>query len=110
MNQESFAFSDGSVKSTDLLSRPGLSVELQRQFCLISECEIEGKADLYFELIERRGESVETLVIDAFDLAIADKLWKQSVYLVSAARQLKISQFCLVRYQGHNYGFTSRSL
>lgn len=96
------------MSSTDLLSRSGLSVELQRQFCLVSECEIEGKADLYFEWIERRGESVKTLVIDAFDLAIADKLWKQSGYLVSAARQLKISQFCLVRCKGHDYGFTSR--
>lgn len=98
------------MSPNNLLSRPRLSVELQRQFSLISECEIEGKADLYFDWIERRGESVKVLVIDAFDLAIADKLWGQSVYLVSAARQLRLSQFCLVRCKGHDYGFSSRSL
>lgn len=81
----------------------------KKQFCLISECEI-GSASLYFDWVERRGESVRVLVVDALDLQSADNLWSQSVYLVSAARQLKLSEFILVRLNGHDYGFTSRSL
>lgn len=75
----------------------------KKQFCLISECEI-GSASLYFEQIERRGESVKVLVVDAFDFLIASKFWEQRAYLVSAARQLKLSQFCLIKFRGNRYG------
>ena len=76
----------------------------KKQFCLISECEI-GSASLYFEQIERRGESVKVLVVDAFDEWIASKLWDQRAYLVSAARQLKLSQFCLIKFRwNRRYG------
>lgn len=76
----------------------------KKQFCLISECEI-GSASLYFEQIERRGESVKVLVVDAFDEWIASKLWDQRAYLVSAARQMGISQFCLIKCRGNRrYG------
>jgi hypothetical protein len=76
----------------------------KKQFFLISECEIEGKADLYFEQIERRGESVKVLVVDFFDESIASKFWDQRAYLVSAARQMGISQFCLIKFRGNRYG------
>ena len=85
------------------------SFNWKKQFCLISECEIDS-ASLYFEQIERRGESVRVLVVDALDLESANKLFGQSPYLVSAARQLKLSEFVLVRICGHDYGFASRSL
>jgi hypothetical protein len=76
----------------------------KKQFILISECEIEGKADLYFEQIERRGESVRVLVVDAFDFLIASKLWDQRAYLVSAARQIGLSRFCLIKCGGERLG------
>jgi hypothetical protein len=76
----------------------------KKQFILISECEIEGKADLYFEQIERRGESVRVLVVDAFDFAIASKLWDQRAYLVSAAQQIGLSRFCLIKCGGERFG------
>jgi len=38
----------------------------KKQFILISECDLEGKVSLYFEQIERRGESVKVLVVDFF--------------------------------------------
>lgn len=80
----------------------------KKQFCLISECEIGSaslSASLYFEQIERRGELVRVLVVDAFDESIASKLWEQRAYLVSAARQMGISQFCLVKVCGNRrYG------
>jgi hypothetical protein len=75
----------------------------KKQFILISECDLEGKASLYFEQIERRGESVKVLVVDAFDFLIASKLCSQSAYLVSAARQLKLSQYCLIKCRGHRF-------
>jgi len=77
----------------------------KKQFIAISECDLEGKASLYFEQIERRGESVKVLVVDAFDFLIASKFWEQRAYLVSAARQLKLSQFCLIKFRGNRcYG------
>ena len=75
----------------------------KKQFCLISECEIEGKASLYFEQIQRRGESVKVLVVDAFDFLIASKLCSQSAYLVSAARQMGLSRYCLVKCRGNRF-------
>lgn len=77
-----------------------IASDLKRQFALISECDLEGKAEIYFEQIERRGESVRVTVVDAFDFLIASTLWKQRAYLVSAARQLKLSRFCLVKCLG----------
>ncbi|MFM6324959.1 MAG: hypothetical protein ACKPGT_25375 [Microcystis sp.] len=50
------------------------------------------------------------LVVEALDLQSADKLWGQALYLVSAARQLKLSEFVLIRLNGHDYRFASRSL
>lgn len=82
----------------------------KKQFILISECEIEGKASLYFEQIERRGESVKVLVVDFFDESIASKLWNQRAYLVSAARQMGLSQFCLIKCRGHRYGLAMMGL
>ena len=76
----------------------------KKQFSLISECDFEEKADLYFERIERRGESVRVLVVDAFDFAIASKLWEQRAYLVSAARQIGLSRFCLIKCGGERFG------
>ncbi len=77
----------------------------KKQFILISECDLEGKASLYFEQIERRGESVKVLVVDFFDESIASKFWDQRAYLVSAARQMGLSQFCLVKVRGdRRYG------
>jgi hypothetical protein len=84
--------------------RQSLAADLKRQFVLISECEIEEKADLYFEQIERRGESVRVLVVDFFDFAIASKLWDQRAYLVSAARQVGLSRFCLIKCCGERFG------
>lgn len=80
------------------------AVELKRQFALVSECDLEGKAEIYFEQIERRGESVRVTVVDAFEDSIASTLWEQRAYLVSAARQLKLSRFCLVKVCGNRYG------
>jgi hypothetical protein len=84
--------------------RQSLAADLKRQFALISECEIEGKADLYFENIERRGESVRVLVVDCFDFAIASNFWEQRAYLVSAARQVGLSRFCLIKCGGTRFG------
>jgi|688.fasta_scaffold416754_2 hypothetical protein len=75
----------------------------KKQFSLISECDFEEKADLYFELIER-GESFKVLVVDCFDFAIASKLWDQRAYLVSAARQIGLSRFCLIKCGGERFG------
>ena len=75
----------------------------KKQFIAISECDLEGKASLYFEQIERRGESVKVLVVDAFEDSIAFDLWEQRAYLVSAARQLKLSRYCLVKCRGHRF-------
>jgi hypothetical protein len=81
----------------------------KKQFSLISECEIEEKADLYFEQIERRGESIRVLVVDCFDFAIASKLWGQRAYLVSAARQIGLSRFCLLKCGGERFGLAMMS-
>lgn len=81
-----------------------IAADLKRQFALISECDLEGKAEIYFEQIERRGESVRVTVVDAFDEWIASALWEQRAYLVSAARQLKLSRFCLIKFRGNRYG------
>ena len=86
------------------------SFNWKKQFCLISECEIEGSATLYFDWVERCDQLVRVLVVDALDLQSADKLWGQAPYLVSAARQMKLSEVVLVRLNGHDYGFSSRSL
>lgn len=77
-----------------------IAADLKRQFALISECDLDGKAEIYFEQIERRGESVRVTVVDAFDFLIASTLWEQRAYLVSAARQLKLSRYCLVKCRG----------
>ncbi|NCS30554.1 MAG: hypothetical protein GPJ18_19220 [Microcystis aeruginosa F13-15] len=85
------------------------SFNWKKQFCLISECEIEGSATLYFDWVERCDQLVRVLVVDALDLQSASKLFGQSPYLVSAARQMKLSEFVLIRLNGHDYGFASRS-
>ena len=77
-----------------------IAADLKRQFALISECDLDGKAEIYFEQIERRGESVRVTVVDAFEDSTAFDLWEQRAYLVSAARQLKLSRFCLVKCRG----------
>jgi hypothetical protein len=59
---------------------------------------------LFENAIERRGESVRVLVVDAFDFAIASKLWEQRAYLVSAARQIGLSRFCLIKCGGERFG------
>jgi len=71
--------------------------DLKRRFVLISECDLEGKAEIYFEQIERRGGSVKVVVVDAFEDSIASTLWEQRAYLVSAARQVGLSRFCLIK-------------
>lgn len=81
-----------------------IASELKRQFALISECELEGKTEIYFEQIERRGESVKVVVVDAFEDSIASTLWEQRAYLVSAARQVGLSRFCLIKCRGNRYG------
>lgn len=81
-----------------------IAADLKRQFALISECDLEGKAEIYFEQIKRRGESVRVTVVDAFDFLIASTLWEQRAYLVSAARQVGLSRFCLIKCGGNRYG------
>jgi len=81
-----------------------IASDLKRQFALFSECELEGKAEIYFEQIERRGESVKVLVVDAFEDSIASTLWEQKAYLVSAARQVGLSRFCLIKCRGNRHG------
>lgn len=81
-----------------------IASDLKRQFALISECDLEGKAEIYFEQIERRGESARVLVVDAFEDLIASTLWEQRAYLVSAARQVELSRFCLIKCRGNRYG------
>lgn len=81
-----------------------LAADLKRQLALISECDFEEKAEIYFEQIERRGESVRVLVVDAFDFVIASTLWKSRTILVSAARQIGLSRFCLIKCAGSRIG------
>ena len=81
-----------------------IASDLKRRFVLISECDLDGKAEIYFEQIERRGESVRVVVVDVFEPSIASTLWEQRAYLVSAARQLKLSRFCLIKFRGNRYG------
>ena len=81
-----------------------IAADLKRQFALISECDLDGKAEIYFEQIERRGESVRVVVVDAFEDSIASTLWEQRAYLVSAARQVGLSRFCLIKCGGNRYG------
>ena len=77
-----------------------IAADLKRQFALISECDLEGKAEIYFEQIERRGAWVKVVVVDVFEPSTAFDLWEQRAYLVSAARQLKLSRYCLVKCRG----------
>ena len=77
-----------------------IASDLKRQFALVSECELEGKAEIYFEQIERRGALVKVVVVDVFESSIAFDLWEQRAYLVSAARQLKLGRYCLVKCRG----------
>ena len=81
-----------------------IAADLKRRFALISECDLEGKAEIYFEQIERRGKLVGVVVVDAFEDSIASTLWEQRAYLVSAARQVGLSRFCLIKCGGNRYG------
>lgn len=99
------------MPNSNHLLKQDFSLDLKHQFILVSDCEIEGKADLYIETIKHKRKSVRVLVIDAINSLAAAKLWDQAVSLVTTAYRLNLACFVQIKCNGYPYdGILSLSL